>query len=74
MMKYFPIFFVLFGLLSFKSALASCLEYEPNSIELTGTLVREIHPGRPNYESIKEGDEKLIIWVLRLNSPICVTV
>lgn len=72
-MKYPLICSILFGILSFKLALADCIEYEPKRIELTGTLVREITPGRPNYESIKNGDEKVTIWVLKLNTPICVT-
>lgn len=53
-------------------ATAQCLEYEPKVVRLTGTLVRETHPGRPNYESIASGDEPETIWVLKLQDAICV--
>lgn len=39
------------------SSYAQCLEYEPSSVSLVGTIVRRTYPGRPNYESIKKGDE-----------------
>jgi len=55
-----------------RTAMAQCLEYEPKVVNLTGTLVREIHPGPPNYESIPDGDKPETIWDLKLNSAICV--
>lgn len=58
--------------LSSGSVATKCLEYEPKVISLSGTLVRETHPGRPNYESIAGGDEPETIWVLRLKEAICV--
>ena len=53
------------------SVVASCLEYEPNIIEISGTLVHETHPGRPNYESIKNGDMPVTIWVIKIIKPVC---
>lgn len=49
-----------------------CLEYEPSVVELTGTMKRVVFPGPPNYESVKEGDQPEIYWVLYLDSAICV--
>jgi hypothetical protein len=54
------------------SIAAQCLEYEPKVVRLSGVIVRETHPGRPNYESIANGDEPETIWVLKLNKAICV--
>lgn len=51
---------------------AQCLEYGPKVVSLSGVLVRETYPGRPNYESIANGDEPETIWVLRLEETICV--
>lgn len=42
-------------------------------MRLPGVLLRETYPGRPNYESIKKGDEAETIWVLRLKKRICVS-
>ena len=50
-----------------------CLEFEPKTVNLSGILARETHPGPPNYESIRRGDKRETIWVLRLSKPICVT-
>lgn len=47
-----------------------CLEYE--RVSLSGTLVRQIYPGPPDYESVTKGDEALTIWVLLLDKRICV--
>jgi hypothetical protein len=54
-------------------AAAQCLEYEPKVVSLSGVMVRETYPGRPNYESVAKGDEPEIIWVLKLKKAICVT-
>ena len=51
-----------------------CLSYEPASVTLTGRVSLRVFPGRPNYESIKEGDEPEPAWLLRLAKPICVTL
>ena len=50
---------------------AQCLEYEPKVVSLSGALSRETQPGRPNYESVANGDEPETIWVLTLKTPIC---
>jgi hypothetical protein len=55
------------------SVAAQCLEYEPKVVRLSGVIVRETHPGRPNYESIANGDEPETIWVLKLKKAICVS-
>ena len=49
-----------------------CLSYEPASVKLTGKVFVKVFPGRPNYESIKKGDEPEGAWLLRLAKPICV--
>jgi len=35
-------------------------------------MSRRVFPGPPNFESVAKGDEKLVYWILRLKSPICV--
>ena len=62
----------LFALLSSRAVVAQCLEYEPDVVRLSGVLLRETYRGRPNYKSIKKGDEAETIWVLRLKKAICV--
>lgn len=49
-----------------------CLPYEPAKIKLECTVVRKDYPGRPNFESITDGDEKLAYWILMLDKPACV--
>src|SRR5262245_45678046 len=60
------------GILTPGSVTTQCLEYEPKLVSLSGVIVRETHPGRPNYESIANGDEPETIWVLKLKKAICV--
>ena len=60
------------GFLGIATAFAECLDYEPAVVSLSGTLAREVYPGRPNYESIADGDEPEAIWVLKLDAPICI--
>jgi hypothetical protein len=55
-----------------RSAATQCLQYEPKVVSLSGVIVRETHPGPPNFESIANGDEPRTIWVLKLNKAICV--
>jgi hypothetical protein len=50
----------------------TCLSYEPVVVELTGVIVRETFPGPPNYESVKDGDQPEVHWLLNLPQPICV--
>ncbi len=51
----------------------TCLAYEADTVSLSGRLVRRVYPGRPNYESIRAGDEPDTVFVLRLRKPICLT-
>ena len=60
------------GFLGIVTAFGACLDYEPAVVSLSGTLAREVYPGRPNYESIADGDEPEAIWVLKLDAPICI--
>jgi hypothetical protein len=48
-----------------------CLSYEPAVVELAGRVERQIFPGRPNYESIENGDEPDTYWILHLSAPVC---
>ncbi len=50
----------------------ACLKYEPEIVTLRGMVKRVVFPGRPNYESIKDGDEPELYWVLFLHEPICI--
>lgn len=49
-----------------------CIEYEPSVVRLTGMLLEQVFPGRPEHASIHEGDERLTHWILHLKEPICV--
>ena len=66
----------LFGisLLALSQGLAAepCLHYEPQVVELLGTLRRHAFPGPPNYESVKKGDALEVYWLLHLPARICV--
>jgi len=44
--------------------------YEPEKVTLTGTVEKQTFPGRPGYESIKNGDEIERGWYLRLSTPL----
>jgi hypothetical protein len=72
-MKPILIMSILMIFFSAGSVAAQCLEYEPKTVTLSGTIIRETHPGPPNYESIRSGDKPETIWVLRLKKAICVT-
>ena len=50
---------------------ADCLKYEPEIVALSGTLHRATFPGRPNFESIADGDEAETGFYLTLAQPIC---
>lgn len=50
----------------------NCLSYESTTIILRGEISRKIFAGRPNFESIKKGDEPERYWILHLAKPICV--
>ncbi len=49
-----------------------CLKYEPEVVELHGTVKRVVFPGPPNYESVEKGDEPEPYWVLFVPKAICV--
>jgi hypothetical protein len=50
----------------------ACLKYGPEVVTLRGKVKRVVFPGRPNYESIKDGDEPERYWVLFLPTAVCV--
>ena len=52
-------------------AQATCLRYEPDTVAVTGTLVRKTFPGPPNYESVQGGDAPETGFYLELNPPAC---
>jgi hypothetical protein len=45
------------------------LRYEPAVVECRGKLRLVYFPGPPNYESIKEGDEREGVYILQLEEP-----
>jgi hypothetical protein len=49
-----------------------CLKYEPKLVKVSGVVERDTFSGRPNYESIKDGDEIEVYWILKLSKSICV--
>ena len=49
-----------------------CKSYEPAVVELDGRLVRKTFAGPPNYQDVHKGDEPETVWLLKLDSPICV--
>ena len=58
---------------SFEKVMAQdCRSYEPATVTLKGEMSRRTFAGRPNYESVKEGDEPETYWILHLTDPICV--
>lgn len=61
----------LFSLLVFLSLQvnASCLK-EYDKITLSGSLVSRIYPGPPNYQDIKQGDQPIEAWILKLDNKL----
>jgi hypothetical protein len=51
----------------------TCLNYEPDTVSLKGTIKRRTFAGPPNYESVAKGDQPEVMWVLQLARPICVS-
>ncbi len=49
----------------------ACLRYEPDTVAIAGSLTRKTFPGRPNYESVKEGDEPETGFYLEVPGPVC---
>ncbi|MBK4726368.1 DUF4431 domain-containing protein [Pantoea agglomerans] len=44
---------------------------EGTEVTLTGKLLRITFPGPPNYESVEQGDEAEVYWVLQADKPVC---
>jgi hypothetical protein len=51
---------------------SDCVDYEPKSVTLTGTITRHMAYGPPNYGEDPAHDEKGIYWRLDLDRPVCV--
>jgi hypothetical protein len=65
------VFVALFGVASSAATVEyACLQYGP--IRLVGTIVRQTYAGPPDYESVTEGDEPQVIWLLQLDERVCV--
>ena len=60
-----------FSLASIAENSTDCLR-DGDNVSLEGKVWRETFPGRPNYESIEDGDEPETVWILTLDSPRCV--
>jgi hypothetical protein len=48
-----------------------CIRTDKDTVALTGKLERRTYPGRPNYESVKSGDEAETGFYLVLRTPAC---
>ena len=53
-----------------ESLAARCLYY--GDVTLTGRLVQQTYPGPPDFESVTRGDQPLVIWVLQLDTGVCI--
>jgi len=62
---------IAFAALSTFDARASCLEYFPAVVTMSGKLERQTFPGRPNFEDIEKGDEPETGFYLLLPEPVC---
>lgn len=51
---------------------ASCLDYEPTVVKLTGVITRHMDYGPPNYGEDPAHDTHEVYWRLDLPKPICV--
>ena len=62
---------LLFGVMvSPPSRAARCLYY--GDVSLTGRLVQQTYPGPPDFESVTTGDTPLVIWLLQLDTSVCI--
>jgi hypothetical protein len=52
------------------SLAARCLYY--GDVSLTGRLVQQTYPGPPGFESVTKGDAPLVIWILQLDTDVCI--
>lgn len=57
--------------ISFSASSAECLK-DGQKVSFAGNISRETFPGRPNYNSIDDGDEPETYWILTIESPHCV--
>ena len=62
-MKLFPVILALFYLAATASA-----QLDEKPIRAVGVISLEVFPGRPNYESIEDGDEVEKGWILTVTS------
>jgi hypothetical protein len=60
-----------FVLLFAAPAGAECLSYAGRA-RVEGMLERKLFPGPPEYESIAAGDAPEIVWLIKLDAPVCV--
>ena len=58
------------GTFAAAASAAGCLDYGP--IQLSGRLVRQTYAGPPDFESVTKGDRPIVIYVLQLDSTLCV--
>lgn len=49
----------------------TCLKYDSDKVKISGKLVELTFPGRPNYESIEDGDEAENGFYIELSKPFC---
>jgi Domain of unknown function (DUF4431) len=47
-----------------------CLRY--GDVSFTGRLMQQVYAGPPDFESVTKGDEPLVIWILLLETGICI--
>lgn len=65
---------VILSLFVSTAAYGQCLQADsPEPVEVSGTLQFQIFPGPPNFEDVRKGDRPHPAYILRLNSPICLT-
>ena len=68
------IWMILISISPLSFAAVQIVHYEPEIVELEGVVEFQTFPGRPNYQSIKNGDEIEKGAYLRLNQPIDVVI
>lgn len=70
MLRLLPAIFLL-GVTGWATPLAAdCLHY--GVVNLTGRLVQQTYPGPPDFESVTKGDAPLVIWILQLDTGVCI--
>lgn len=52
------------------SAARGCVGYS-DTVTVSGILVRETHPGPPNYEDVARGDQPETHFFIRPSEPLC---